>query len=114
VSSRILTQSDRDRRIAQRRLGEFAGQLAAIGALARHARGGGMTSDRAIAIVEAVVQGYAIPHWVVTLEGGAARLTITVSPDAPAPVRALLEHATIATLGALDGQPEAKGGGSAA
>ena len=56
-----------------------------------------MPIDRALSLILAIVEGHASPHWIVGIEGGVTRLTITCNPNAPPEVRAMLEQAKIAT-----------------
>ena len=98
MSSRVLTESDRQRRIAERRLQTIAGQHSAVGVIARYSRTGFMDPDRALAIIEAVCEGHAIPHWLLTTDRTGARLTITANPDAPAAVRELIESAQLPAI----------------
>jgi hypothetical protein len=107
MSSRILTEHDRQLRITQRKLQTIASQHAAVGAVARHAKAGVIQLDRAIALIEAIVQGYAVPHWVQQLDGSSVRLTITADPNAPPEVRAMLEQPTIATLDQVNPEGDA-------
>jgi hypothetical protein len=95
MSSRVLTDSDRQRRIAERRLQTIAGQHSAVAVIARYARAGFMDPDRALAVIEAVCDGHAVPHWLLTTDRSGARLTITADPDAPAAVHELIEAAKL-------------------
>jgi len=104
MNSRVLTASDRQLRIIKRQLEVIASQHAAVGTVARHARAGVIEVSRALALIEAIVEGYAIPHWIQQVDGSGVRLTITADEHAPPQVRALLEQAQIATLDQVDSE----------
>lgn len=102
MKTRVITASDRQLRIIKRQLDAIASQHAAVGAVARHARAGAVQVDRALALIEAIVDGYAIPHWIKQMDGSVVRLTITADENAPPQIRAMLEQAQIATLPDID------------
>jgi hypothetical protein len=115
MSSRILTDSDRQRRIAERRLQTVAGQHSAVGVITRYARAGYMDPDRALALISALCDGHAVAHWLLSTDGEGARLTITADPDAPANVRELLQAAQLPALDRAERDmiDALKGGGAA-
>lgn len=81
-----------------RRLQDLSSQHAAIVILAKRARSGRMEIVRALALIEAVIDGHAVPQWDRTLDPNKSRLTIIASEDGcPPDVRALLEHAQTPT-----------------
>ena len=102
MTSRILTESDRQKRAAQRALLQLAGMHAAIVQIAKRARAGQMEVPRALALIEALIDEHAIAQWVPTGKPNESRLTIVASDTAPPEARALLEQAQLPKLDPVD------------
>jgi hypothetical protein len=98
MSSRVLTDSDRQRRIAERRLQTVASQHSAVGVIARQARAGMLDTERALSIICALCDGHAVAHWVMMADRSGARLTVAADPDAPPHVHELLMKAKLPVL----------------
>lgn len=71
--------------------------LAAVRVVAGRARSNHMPCDRAIALIAAVLDGYAVAE-VTAASATTCRVSIVAAPDAPSEVRALLEQAQLPTL----------------
>jgi len=100
MSSRVLTESDRQRRLAERRLHDLAARHAAIAVISKSAREGTFAggTERAICLIEALVRGHALARWEPTLNPQQQRLTIVAADSAPPEVRGLLEQAQLPKL----------------
>lgn len=100
MSSRVLTETDRQRRIAQRQLQELAQRHAAIAVIAKSARAGQFAGgpERAVCLIEALCVGHAIAQWEPTVDPNKSRLKIVASQSAPPDVRGLLEQSQLPTL----------------
>jgi hypothetical protein len=98
MSARILTESDRQRRLAQRQLITLAEMNMAIRVVTKRARDGLMDLPRALALIEALLDRHAVARMVPTSDPKQSRLTIVASDTAPPSARALLEQAQLPKL----------------
>ena len=80
------------------RLRHLANQHAAIVLITRRARAGKMDTGRAIALIEALIDGHAVPLWSPTVDPNKSQLQIVGSQDAPPAVVELLRAAELPTL----------------
>ena len=81
--------------MALRQLQDLAARHAAIVLFTRRARAGLMDCDRAIALIEAVVERYAVVQVMPQVDPGKVQIQVVASPDAPPAVRQLLEDAQL-------------------
>ena len=96
--TRHVGQSARECRRAKRKLADIASQHAAVGTIARHARAGFVPVERALMLIEAIVEGHAVAHWVARIDGSAAELTLRADPEAPPEILAMLELESVAPI----------------